>query len=193
VAANHQGSEMAGVIFDPSGKRMYFSSQRAYPYVPGTPAADGALFMVEGRFRVPQGGPPPGWVYGPPAGERPDGASYLTPAVPGLSVDAPAALTGASLPLRIGIERDSTVHLVLRSFDLGTESSGNATHDRPVPVTLASSQETLPAGQHDRSLTLDAAALARLVGRSNVAGILTAVAIDSAGKQAVVARRVTLA
>ena len=75
VPTEHQGSEMAGVVFDPSGTRMYFSSQRAYPYVPGTPAADGALYEVEGPFRLPKRGVPASWVFGPPAGERADGTA----------------------------------------------------------------------------------------------------------------------
>ena len=58
VPPEHQGSEMAGVVFDPSGTRMYFSSQRAYLYVPGTPAADGALYEVQGPFRLPKRGVP---------------------------------------------------------------------------------------------------------------------------------------
>ena len=51
----HEMSELTGVCFDPSGKRMYFGSQRAF----GGP---GALFEVTGPFRerkpstVPVGG-----------------------------------------------------------------------------------------------------------------------------------------
>ena len=33
TGADHEDSEMAGVVFDPSGTRMYFCSQRAYPIV----------------------------------------------------------------------------------------------------------------------------------------------------------------
>jgi hypothetical protein len=50
----HEQSELTGVTFDPSGKRMYFSSQRSF----GGP---GAVFEVTGPFRerqpaVPVGG-----------------------------------------------------------------------------------------------------------------------------------------
>ena len=41
----HANSELAGVIFDPSGKRMYFGSQRAF-------GGMGAVFEVTGPFRV---------------------------------------------------------------------------------------------------------------------------------------------
>jgi secreted PhoX family phosphatase len=46
----HKGSELTGVVFDPSGSRMYFSSQRAYPpsdLLPGP----GAIYEVSGPFR----------------------------------------------------------------------------------------------------------------------------------------------
>jgi hypothetical protein len=50
----HEQSELTGVCFDPSGKRMYFGSQRSF-------AGPGALFEVTGPFRdrrppVPVGG-----------------------------------------------------------------------------------------------------------------------------------------
>jgi hypothetical protein len=196
VAPEHQGSEVCGVVFDPSGTRMYFSSQRAYPYVPGTPAADGALYEVEGPFRLPKRGVPESWVFGPPAGERADGADYLTDSVPGLVVDAPAAvsatLSGLSVPVGVELERPATVHLVLRTHDLEKEASGDATYDRPLPVTLAASQQALSAGTHEVDLTLGPTALARLAVAGTVAAILTVVAIDAAQERSVAARTLTL-
>jgi secreted PhoX family phosphatase len=197
VAPDHEGSETVGVVFDPTGTRMYFGSQRAFPYVPGTPAADGTLYEVRGPFRLPKRGVPESWVFGPPAGERPDGAGYLTGAVPGLGVDAPAevslSLSGAGLRVGVELERSGTVHLVLRTFDLEKVPSGDATYDRPVPVTLATSQQTLPAGRHELDLTLDLSALNLVTGAGGVAAILTVLAVDSAGTRAVAARRITLA
>jgi uncharacterized protein len=196
VAPDHQGSEMAGVVFDPTGTRMYFSSQRAYPYVPGTPAADGALYEVQGPFRLPKRGVPPSWVFGPPAGEREDGAAHLTDAVPGLGVDASAKLavtpSGARLRVRVELARSGTTRLVLRTHDLDKEASGDATHDRPLPMTLAASQHVLSAGPHELDLTIGLPALARLAGAGEVTAILTAVATDAAGGRAVAARRLTL-
>ncbi len=46
----HAGSELTGVTFDPSGGRMYFSSQRAYGKNDGLPGP-GAIFEVSGPFR----------------------------------------------------------------------------------------------------------------------------------------------
>jgi uncharacterized protein len=45
----HAGSELTGVTFDPSGRRMYFSSQRAYGN--NGHEGPGAIFEVSGPFR----------------------------------------------------------------------------------------------------------------------------------------------
>jgi secreted PhoX family phosphatase len=196
VPPEHEGSEMVGVVFDPSAKRMYFGSQRAYPHVPGTPAADGALFEVEGPFRLPKGGVPESWVFGPPAGERTDGEDLLTDDVPGLHVDVAPRVTitpsGATVRVRVRLDRAATLHLVLRTHDLEQEASEDATHDRPVPVTLAASHQELSAGEHELDLPLGAAALIRLIEAGAVAGTLTVAAIHGPGRQAVAARRLAL-
>nr|MDQ3936530.1 PhoX family protein [Actinomycetota bacterium] len=178
VAPEHQGSEMAGVVFDPSGTRMYFSSQRAYPHMAGTPLADGATYEVTGPFRLPAN---PGAIkksaFGPPAGERDDGLGYLTGDVDGLSVDAPGALSGSRMRVGVGLDRPGAVHLALRTFDLDSEPSGDATHDRPLPVTLARSSRMLAAGSHSLDLALDLPARRRLLGTGGSA-ILTVLALD---------------
>ncbi|HKP21447.1 MAG TPA: hypothetical protein VJT68_08010 [Thermoleophilaceae bacterium] len=46
----HAGSELTGVTFDPSGSRMYLSSQRAFGKNDGLPGP-GAIFEVSGPFR----------------------------------------------------------------------------------------------------------------------------------------------
>ena len=46
---DHAGSELTGVTFDPSGSRMYFSSQRAFGR-DGMPGP-GAIYEVSGPFR----------------------------------------------------------------------------------------------------------------------------------------------
>ena len=107
--------------------------------------------------------------------------------------EVPVTLSGASLPVSVTLERAGTVHLVLRTHDLEREPSGDATHDRPLPVTLAASQQALGAGAHELDLTLGLSALGRLAGRGEVAAILTVLAMDAAGERAVVARRLTLA
>ncbi len=46
----HRGSELTGVVFDPSGSRMYFSSQRAFPKSDVLPGP-GAIYEITGPFR----------------------------------------------------------------------------------------------------------------------------------------------
>ncbi|MEA2362798.1 MAG: hypothetical protein QOD71_1943 [Thermoleophilaceae bacterium] len=46
----HRGSELTGVTFDPTGSRMYFSSQRAFPKSDTLPGP-GAIYEVTGPFR----------------------------------------------------------------------------------------------------------------------------------------------
>lgn len=46
----HRGSELTGVTFDPSGSRMYFASQRAFPESDSLPGP-GAIYEVTGPFR----------------------------------------------------------------------------------------------------------------------------------------------
>ncbi len=64
-------SEVCGVIFDPSGTRLYCTSQRAHPPGPGSPGP-GAVYEISGPFRQPAT-PRPGTTFGPPAGERASG------------------------------------------------------------------------------------------------------------------------
>jgi secreted PhoX family phosphatase len=46
----HRGSELTGVVFDPSGSRMYFASQRAFPPSDVLPGP-GAIYEITGPFR----------------------------------------------------------------------------------------------------------------------------------------------
>jgi uncharacterized protein len=46
----HRGSELTGVTFDPSGTRMYFSSQRAFARSDSEPGP-GAIYEITGPFR----------------------------------------------------------------------------------------------------------------------------------------------
>ena len=65
-------SEVCGVVFDPSGTRMYCTSQRGGG-VAGAPGP-GIVYEISGPFGTPRGGLPRDFAYGPPAGEaRPAG------------------------------------------------------------------------------------------------------------------------
>ena len=50
VTPEHDGSELCGVVFDPSQKRLYVTSQRAF--------GQGAIYEISGPFRIPAGGIP---------------------------------------------------------------------------------------------------------------------------------------
>src|SRR5918997_967882 len=66
-------SEVCGVVFDPSGTRMYSTSQRAHPVSSSAPGP-GAVYEISGPFRQPAGGGGGGAAaagpFGPPAGGR---------------------------------------------------------------------------------------------------------------------------
>ena len=167
----HEGSEMTGVVFDPSAQRMYFSSQRADPFVPGTPVALGATFEVTGPFRLPTGGVPESWVYGPPAGEE---LGVLPSGAP-LRVAGARTLRGVAA--KVTLERPGTVDLVLRSSELRTERWWSGGEDRPVAVTLAATRESLGAGTHTVHLPVPALARGKalvLTARAGDAAVATA-------------------
>jgi secreted PhoX family phosphatase len=54
----HKGSELTGVVFDPSGRRMYVSSQRAFPKSDLLPGP-GAIYEITGPFRGASATPRP--------------------------------------------------------------------------------------------------------------------------------------
>ena len=181
-------SEMTGVVFDPSGTRMYFSSQRSYPLVPrpdGAPsevgiAATGATYEVTGPFRLPAGGVLESWVFGPPAGER--------AGLPGLGDVPGLRLTGVGTALgrvraSVSTDRPAEVHAVVRTFDLKSESRGDGTHDRPLPVTLGRWSGSVAAGSTRISLALSQLA---------PSAVLTVVAKRDDGTRRVVAQSLKL-
>jgi hypothetical protein len=181
-------SEMTGVVFDPSGTRMYFSSQRSYPLLPrleGAPsevgiAARGATYEITGPFRLPEGGVPESWVYGPPAGEG-AGLAGLGERL-GLGLTAiDTALTRVSASVRT--DRPAKLHAVVRSFELKRESRGDGTLDRPVPVTLARWSGSVAAGSTRLSLGLS---------RLAASAVLTVVAERDDGTRRVVAQSLKL-
>lgn len=190
----HAGSEMCGVIFDPSGTRMYFSSQRAFPYagaipnpaVPATVVASGAIYEVTGPFRLPEGGVPAAKVFGPPAGERlglPIGAG-------GLPVSAPARVRRRSLDavrFRVRLDEPATVRAVLRTADVERVVEARWAQPRPALTVLGRRERRLGRGGHALEIDVDARRLPR--GR-DARAILTVEAVTRSGKRAVAAREI---
>ena len=165
--AEHAGSEMVGVVFDPSGTRMYFGSQRAYPAVGGTPVALGAIYEVSGPFRLPRGGVPDRKVFGPPAGERVTGALPDPGSVPGL--DLRAGDDGRTATIRL--DEPATVRAVLRTAALATVKTPRWAEPRPTLTTLARRTVRLGRGTHELALApvrrgVDAALLVEARTRS---------------------------
>jgi hypothetical protein len=185
VGDEHQNSEMTGVVFDPSGTRMYFSSQRSYPFTAGGPSeagvlARGATYEVTGPFRLPEGGVPDSWVYGPPlgAGAGLGGLGDLL----GLGISAIGSALGR-VRASVHTDRAANLHAVVRSFDLEQESRGDGTHDRPLPVTLAHWSGSVAAGRTRLSLPLS---------RLTPSAVLTVVAERDDGTRRVVAQSLNL-
>ncbi len=174
---NHVLSEMVGVVFDPSGTRMYFGSQRAYRFSPSLPeqGSRGAIYEVTGPFRLPPGGVPPEKVFGPPAGEQAGGLEDAA-SVPGLGV---RARRGAGrVDLRVQLAAGATVQALVRTAELEQIVSPRWHEPRPVLTTLGARRTRLSRGTHELSLPLSGDAktaivtvVARAGGRQRVAAI----------------------
>jgi uncharacterized protein len=130
-------SEVCGVVFDPSGTRMYCTSQRAHPTTSSAPGP-GAVYEVTGPFQQPGAAAPN--PFGPPAGDRRGGP--LRRGRGELRVTAPRRIGHRSL-LRRGLEikvkapPGSNVTAVLDTADLLRSPGPNGTTDRPRTVTLS--------------------------------------------------------
>jgi secreted PhoX family phosphatase len=129
-------SEVCGVVFEPSGTRMYCTSQRAHPVSASAPGP-GAVYEISGPFRQPAVAAPA--PFGPPAGER--RAGPLGQPSP-LRVRAPRRVRRGSL-LRRGLSVEvtapagSAVSVVLDTADLLRIAGPGGTTDRPRTVALA--------------------------------------------------------
>ncbi len=151
--ANYSESEVCGACFDPSGMRLYLTSQRAFPIAPGQPGP-GGVFEVFGPFRLPRGGQPEDFVFGPPAGEaRPGG-----PLNPGPDSAGPQLRLGSrprigrgnlartGLRVRVGVDEAVEVSVAYRSADLLRVRGRGGSTERPRTVTLARATERFDRG-----------------------------------------------
>jgi secreted PhoX family phosphatase len=106
--SQHEMSELAGVCFDPSGKRMYFASQRGF----GGP---GAVFEVTGPFRDR------------PAGTLPVGGGLRLVAYAARTVAIPAFLR-RGMAVELTANRAASVVVALRAkVDGSTVTLGRTT------------------------------------------------------------------
>jgi uncharacterized protein len=155
-------SEVCGVVFDPSGTRMYCTSQRAYPQSESAPGP-GAVYEVSGPFRLPPGGAAS--PFGLPAGER--GGGRLGGAGAALRVWAPRrvrrrALLRRGLRARLRAPAGARVSAVLDTVDLARRPGPDGTVDRPRAVALARSRHRARGGTRRVRLRLGPRARRRL-------------------------------
>ena len=185
----HQSSELAGVIFDPSGKRMYFASQRAN--------GGGSVYEVTGPFRTK---PPPG-ASGPTAGEpapldvdAPGGAGGE--GGPELKLSAARRISMSTLLRRgvavnVSIRQPGQVTIALRTADLDRRKGKRGSTDRPRMVTLATSKRTFArAGRYRIVLKPRGRIRRRLKGRRSITARYTVQARAKSGFVQVANRRV---
>jgi uncharacterized protein len=130
-------SEVCGVIFDPSGTRMYCTSQRAHPQTASAPGP-GAVYEISGPFAQPAGGARS--PFGRPAGER-RGRSSLRER-PAISVEVqrrvgPRALMASGLEVSVRAPAGARVAMRLETADLLRTPGPDGTTPRPRTVLLA--------------------------------------------------------
>jgi hypothetical protein len=185
---NHAGSELAGVIFDPSGKRLYFSSQRGY--------TAGVTYEVTGPFRTD---PPPGAEpgLGDPDPLDPNARAGGRAGAPhGLRVSAAgrislATLLGRGVAVNVSVKRPGRVTVALRTDDVERVPGERGSSDRPQPVTLASAERTFTrAGRHTLVLKPRGDIRKRLKGRGTITARYTVQARAKTGAAELVNRRV---
>jgi hypothetical protein len=130
-------SEVCGVVFDPSGTRMYCTSQRAHPVTSSAPGP-GAVYEISGPFRQPAAAAR-STSFGPPAGERSGGplrrSSRLRVHV--RRRVGRESLLRRGLSIEVSAPAGSVVSVVLDTADLLRRPGSEGTTDRPRTVTLA--------------------------------------------------------
>jgi hypothetical protein len=174
-----RGNEMAGVVFDPSGRRLYFSAQRAYGF--------GVVYEVTGPFRRPAGAP------GAPAVGR-----VAAPGPAGPEVDVRrrvslAALRGRGLVVDVRLDEPGELRVALRTDDLRTVAGRRGSTARPQTVTLDCRRLAgAQAGRNRIRLRVTAAEARRLRRAGSVALRVAVTARLASGVTQVATRRVRL-
>ena len=143
----HDGSEVTGVVFDPSGTRLYCTSQRAF-------GSTGAVYEISGPFKTPKKGLSRDLVFGPPAGDaRPSGP--LNPgsdrAKPKASAKASSrvareTLLGKGLAVQLKSKEAATAAVVLDTDALGGATGREPSARRPKRARLARAEVRIERG-----------------------------------------------
>jgi uncharacterized protein len=131
-------SEVCGVVFDPSGTRLYCTSQRAYPVTASAPGP-GAVYEISGPFT--QAGAVAGVsVFGLPAGERRGGTLRRRSRELRVSVRRRVgrdALLRHGLAIEVSAPAGAVVSALLDTADLARSPGPDGGSDRPDTVALA--------------------------------------------------------
>jgi uncharacterized protein len=133
-------SEVTGPSFDPSGTRLYFSSQRAFVF--------GVVYEVSGPFRT----------------QRPAGGDVGTPEGPGLGLEVPrrirrSRLLADGLPVAATLDRAAELRIAV------TARMAPRPGARVRTVRLATLTETAPAGMFKTRVKARRSARRALRGR----------------------------
>ena len=203
VGPDHESSEVCGVVFDPSGKRMYCTSQRAFA-PPGSPGGPGAVYEIEGPFRLPKNGNPVEHVFGPPAGEaRPKGP--LNPGAdrkdPGIGLRSRRKISRGRLldhgfTVKVRSSEAGTIAVKHHSLDLVKEPGKGGSTDRPRSVLISRAKATVEAGGGRVEIRLPAprGRAKRLLedARGDVSSRLLVSVVDGAGNESTLTRGLTI-
>jgi hypothetical protein len=184
-------SEVCGVVFDPSGTRMYCTSQRAYPQSSSVPGP-GAVYEISGPFRQPA--VPVASPFGLPAGERRSGPLREGSAELRVRVARRTrrrTLRRSGLPIRVVAPEGARVTAVLDTPDLLRRLGPGGTAHRPRAVTLARRVFPGTPGGRRARLRLRRAARQRLARRrAPFTARLLVVAVLPSGRRLSAVRRV---
>jgi len=153
-APEGDATEIAGVIFDPSGTRLYFSSQRSGVF--------GITYEITGPFRTERapGTGGPGGVGGggsSSGGGNSGGGSVRAPSgggtsgedvnAPGLRIRAPRrvslrTLRRTGLPVTVELGQDASLSVAVRTGDLRRTPGKRGSVDRPLPTKLGGARRS---------------------------------------------------
>jgi hypothetical protein len=187
-------SEVCGVVFDPSGTRMYCTSQRAHPPSSSAPGP-GAVYEISGPFRQPA--TPVDSPFGQPAGDRRSGP--LRQGEGDLRVKVRRrigrrALIRRGLVIEVSAPASWRVSALLDTPDLSRRRGPDGTADRPRTVLLGD-RNSLGVGRGRRSrLRLYGSVRRRLLRRRGplTARLLVIAVMPSGERRLRVVRRVRI-
>ena len=191
-------SELAGVAFDPAGKRVYFSSQRA--------SESGITYEISGPFRLPAAAGPnatgaPVVQPGPPgsAGAAAGGEQDAERDAPGIKLTCRRRLTLRRVLARGGVrvavrvDEPGELRLALRTPDLKRRPGERGSSERPELVTLGSLRRRFDRpGRYKVTVKIRRKAVRQLRRKRSVGVRVTAQVTDRERNASVANRRLRI-